>query len=115
MEIRLKSDAVRQRIAELKSKLASCNDPKEKTRIRKVLRSLKIKLTEMEGFIPKRKDYIVRTKFVFEGTFKVYATSKDDAKRIVRENCGMRSGEIYSTVPNVLDWDFKMHPVKNVR
>lgn len=93
MEIRLKSDAVRQRIAELKSKLASC-------------------LTEIEGFIPKRKDYIVRTKFVFEGTFKVYATSKDEALQIVRENCGMSCGNIQATVPNVLDWSFSMHPTK---
>lgn len=112
MEIRLKSDAVRQRIAELKSKLASCNDPKEKTRIRKALRSLKIKLTEMEGFIPNRKDYIVRTKFVFEGTFKVYATSKDEALQIVKESCGMSCGKIQATVPNVLDWDFDMTPTK---
>lgn len=112
MEIRLKSDAVRQRIAELKSKLASCNDPKEKTRIRKALRSLKIKLTEMDGFIPKRKDYIVKTKFVFEGSFKVYATSKDEALQIVRENCGMTCGNIQATVPNVLDWSFSMHPTK---
>lgn len=112
MEIRLKSDAVRQRIAELKSKLASCNDPKEKTRIRKALRSLKIKLTEMEGFIPKRKDYIIRTKFVFKGTFKVYATSKDEALQIVKESCGMSCGNIQATVPNVLDWDFDMTPTK---
>lgn len=112
MEIRLKSDAVRERIAELKSKLASCNDPKEKTGIRKALRSLKIKLTEMEGFIPKRKDYIVKTKFVFEGSFKVYATSKDEALKIVRENCGMTCGNIQATVPNVLDWNFNMHPTK---
>ena len=112
MEIRLKSDAVRERIAELKSKLAACNDPNEKTRIRKVLRSLKIKLTEMDGFIPKRKNYIIRTKFVFEGTFKVYATSKDEALKIVRENCGMTCGKIQATVPNVLDWDFDMIPTK---
>lgn len=112
MEIRLKSDAVRQRIAELKSKLATCNDPKEKTRIRKALRSLKIKLTEMEGFIPKRKDYIVKTKFVFEGSFKVYATSKDEALKMMRENCGMSCGEIHATEPNVLNWDFDMKPTK---
>jgi hypothetical protein len=112
MEIKIKIEAVRQRIAELKSKLDSCNDTKEKTRIRKTLRALKTKLTEMQGFIPKRRDYVVRTKFVFEGSFRVYATSKDEALKIVREDCGMRCGEIHASVPNVLDWDFDMTPVK---
>ena len=112
MEIKIKIEAVRQRIAELKSELNSCNDTKEKKRIRKTLRALKIKLTEMQGFIPKRRDYVVKTKFVFEGSFRVYATSKDEALKIVREDCGMRCGEIYASVPNVLDWDFDMTPTK---
>lgn len=115
MEIRIKEETVEQRIAELKSKLPGIADQTEARRVRKQIRSLQTKLKEMRGERVERKDYLVKARFVFEGTFKVYATSKDDAKRIVRENCGMRSGEIYSTVPNVLDWDFKMHPVKNVR
>ena len=73
---------------------------------------MKIKLSEIEGIIPKRKDYIIKTKFVFEGTFKVYATSKDEALKIVREDCGMTCGKIQATVPNVLDWDFDMTPTK---
>lgn len=115
MEIRIKIEAVKSRIEELKSKLTGIDDPKEARRIRKQVRSLQVKLKEMRGERVERKDYLVKARFIFEGTFKVYATSKDDAKQIVRESCGMRSGEIYSTVPNVLDWNFSMHPIKTVK
>ena len=115
MEIRIKTEAVEQRIAELKRKLPGIASPTEARRVRKQIRSLQTKLKEMRGERVERKDYLVKARFVFEGTFKVYATSKDDAKRIVRESCGMRSGEITATVPNILDWDFNMHPIKTVR
>lgn len=32
-----------------------------------------------------KKDYIIKVKFVFEGELKVYASSKDEAKQMVRE------------------------------
>lgn len=34
----------------------------------------------------KNEDYIVKAKFVFEGELKVYASSKDEAKQMVRDD-----------------------------
>ncbi len=60
----------------------------------------------------KNKDYIVKAKFVFEGELKVYASSKEEAKQIVRDNFGMTFGEVKSSVPNILDWNINMKPTK---
>lgn len=63
----------------------------------------------------KNKDYIVKAKFVFEGELKVYASSKDEAKQMVRDDFGMTFGEVQSTVPNILDWNINMKPTKIVK
>lgn len=69
----------------------------------------------MEEIKKRRKDYIVNTRFVFDGKVKVYAYSKEEAKQIVRDSFGMVSGNIQAAVPNILDWDFDMHPTKIVK
>lgn len=63
----------------------------------------------------KNKDYIVKAKFIFEGEMKVYASSKDEAKQMVRDNFGMTFGKVQSTVPNILDWNINMKPTKIVK
>ena len=52
---------------------------------------------------------------VFEGEAKVYATSKEEAKQIVKDSFGMRCGEIHASAPNILNWDIDMTPNKIVK
>lgn len=70
---------------------------------------------EMMGLPIAKRDCIVKARYAFEGWFRVHAASKEDAKRIVKENCGMRFGEIQADVPDVMDWEFDMKPIKTVR
>lgn len=62
-----------------------------------------------------KKDYIIKVKFVFEGELKVYASSKDEAKQMVRESFGMTFGNVQSIIPNILDWNINMKPTKIVK
>ncbi|WP_044270238.1 hypothetical protein [Bacteroides timonensis] len=62
------------------------------------------------------KIYKVTTRFIFEGTFKVVADSKEEARRSVLEDCGMTiGGGIHSTMPDdEIDWDFPCHPDQKI-
>lgn len=62
------------------------------------------------------KVYKVKTRFVFEGVFKVRDSSRDEARQMVEDNCGMvmHSG-IQSTLDDdEVDWNFSCHPDKKI-
>jgi hypothetical protein len=62
------------------------------------------------------KVYKVKTRFVFEGVFKVRASSREEARQMVEDNCGMvmHSG-IQSTLDDdKVDWNFSCHPDKKI-
>lgn len=57
--------------------------------------------------------YDVRVKYTFEGTYKVVAEGRDEAERIVTEDCGLTlGGNIHTTCSDeeVTDWKFGCHP-----
>jgi hypothetical protein len=61
------------------------------------------------------KQYEVKTKFMFTGTFIVNAESKEEAKRDVEKNCGLvLGGNVQTSLSDaeVPDWDFPVHPEK---
>lgn len=62
------------------------------------------------------KVYKVKTRFVFEGFFKVKVESKKEARELVQNNCGMvMGGGIQSTLDDDdVDWDFSCHPDKKI-
>lgn len=62
------------------------------------------------------KVYKVKTRFVFEGIFKVMASSKEEARQLVLEDCGMVMGSGIQTTleDDVVDWNFSVHPDKKV-
>lgn len=57
--------------------------------------------------------YDVRVRYTFEGTYKVVAEDRDEAERIVTEDCGLvLGGNIHTTRDDdeVTDWNFGSHP-----
>ena len=57
--------------------------------------------------------YEVRVRYAFEGTYKVVAEDRDEAERIVTEDCGLvLGGNIHTTRDDdeVTDWRFGSHP-----
>lgn len=49
----------------------------------------------------KKKQYTVKTKFVFEGEFYITAESKEQAKEYVMKHCGLvLGGDIHTTLPD---------------
>ena len=57
--------------------------------------------------------YDVRVRYAFEGTYTVAAEDRDEAKRMVNDDCGLvLGGDIHTTRDDdeVLDWDFCIHP-----
>lgn len=60
----------------------------------------------------KKRVYRVRTQYIFEGVFEVVAESKEEARQIVRQNCGLiMGGNIHSTLPDEkVNWAFSTHP-----
>ena len=57
--------------------------------------------------------YDVRVRYAFEGTYKVVAEDRDEAERIVTEDCGLvLGGNIHTTRDDdeVTDWRFGSHP-----
>lgn len=65
----------------------------------------------------KKKEYTVKTKFVFEGEFYIKADSKEQAREFVEKHCGLViGGDIHSTLPDDdVNWNFDVHPKKIVR
>lgn len=60
----------------------------------------------------KRKEYTIKTKFVFNGEFYITAESKEQAKEYVMKHCGLvLGGKIHTTLPDeICDWNFDTHP-----
>ena len=53
--------------------------------------------------------------FSFEGEFFVAAPSHIEAEKYVQENCGLKIGEIHSTLPEGdIGWNFNCHPARKV-
>ena len=59
------------------------------------------------------KRYDIRVRYSFEGTYTVAAEDRDEAKRMVNDDCGLvLGGDIHTTRDDdeVLEWDFCIHP-----
>ncbi len=57
--------------------------------------------------------YDVKVRYAFEGTYTVVAEDRDEAERIVTEDCGLvLGGNIHTTCneEEVTDWKFGCHP-----
>ena len=57
--------------------------------------------------------YDVRVRYSFEGTYKVVAEDRDEAERMIAEDCGLvLGGNIHTTRDDdeVTDWRFGSHP-----
>ena len=63
-----------------------------------------------------KKTYSVPTRYVFEGTFKVKAKNREEAKEKNLKHCGMVMGNGIQTIlpDNETDWTFCNHPYKQV-
>ncbi len=61
------------------------------------------------------KNFIIPVTFLFKGEFFIAAPSQKEAKRYVKEHCGLSIGEIHSTLPEGdVDWNFDCHPARKV-
>ena len=60
----------------------------------------------------KKRIYRVRTQYIFEGVFEVFANSKENARQKVLQDCGLvMGGSIHSTLPDEeINWAFSTHP-----
>ena len=59
--------------------------------------------------------YIVNTRFTFSGIFEVEADSIEQAREIVRNDCGLVMGSVHTTnADSVIGWDFDTHPEKEI-
>ena len=48
----------------------------------------------------KKREYIIKTQFVFEGKFCVMAESRDEACDLIGQHCGLvLGGDIHSALP----------------
>jgi hypothetical protein len=63
------------------------------------------------------KQFEVKTRFVFDGVFKVKALNRQRAEELVQKHCGLViGGDIHSSLPSEnIDWDFPVHPEKQIR
>lgn len=113
-EIKIKREAYVKRIKELEQEESAASSDEERKRIARKRRYVENKLYHLSLPV-ERRDYKVKIRFVFEGEAKVYATSKEEAKQIVKDSFGMRCGEIHASAPNILDWDIDMTPNKIVK
>lgn len=115
MEVKIKHSALEQRFADLQRIIDTSEEPEEIKACKKAIRNVKRLLKNSPE--PPKKDYQVKTKFVFEGTFTVKAESKQQAREFVEKHCGLTIGrDIHSTLPSdEIDWTFDVHPKKIVR
>lgn len=114
-DIKIKEEAYVKRINELQQEENAASSAEERKRIARKRRYVENKLFRLRLPIEQRQDYMVKIRIVFEGEVKVYATSKEEAKQIVKDSFGMRCGQIHASAPNILDWDVDMTPNKIVK
>lgn len=115
MEVKLKRSALEERLAELENALYKAKEPSAINSYKKAIRNIKRLLKDCPE--PPAKEYSVKTKFVFEGTFTVKAHDKVQAREYVEKHCGLvLGGDIHTTLPDeIIDWNFSVHPQKIVR
>lgn len=115
MEVELKRSALEKRLADLQRIIDTSEELEEIKACKKAIRNVKRLLKNSPE--PSKKDYQVKTKFVFEGTFTVKAESKQQARELVEKHCGLViGGDIHSTLPgDEIYWAFNVHPQKVVR
>ena len=64
-----------------------------------------------------KKEFVVKTKFVFKGTFTIKASDYGEACELVKKHCGLvLGGDIHTTLSDdeCVDWDFDVHSDKIV-
>ena len=63
----------------------------------------------------KKKEYKIKTQFIFNGEFYINAESKAQAMEYVQKHCGLvLGGDIHTSLPcEICDWSFNVHPEKN--
>jgi hypothetical protein len=64
-----------------------------------------------------KKEFVVKTKFIFKGTFTIKASDYEEACELVEKNCGLVLGrDIYTALPDdvCVDWEFDAHSDKIV-
>lgn len=115
MDVKLKRSALEQRLADLENALYRAKEPAAIRDYKKAIRNLKRLLKDCPE--PPTKEYSVKTKFVFEGTFTVKAQDKEQARKYVEKHCGLVfGGDIHTTLPDeIIDWNFSVHPQKIIR
>ena len=61
------------------------------------------------------KKHRITVRYIFEGSYEVWAEDVEDAERTIRENCGLVMGRsIQACDDNVADWNFPMHPKEEI-
>jgi hypothetical protein len=63
------------------------------------------------------KKYSVKTRFTFTGTFFINAGSKEEARKLVENDCGLVIGGGIHTAchsQDEVDWEFPFHPEKQI-
>lgn len=116
MEVKLKRTALEKRLSELENALNQERDPEAIRDCKKSIRSIKRILKECPE--KAKKEYKIKTKFVFEGYFTVKAYDKSQAREYVEKHCGLLlGGDIHTTLPDeiIIDWIFNVHPKKIIR
>lgn len=115
MDVKLKRSALEERLSELENALYRAKEPSAINSYKKAIRNIKRLLKDCPE--PPTKEYAIKTKFVFEGTFTVKAHDKKQAREFVEKHCGLvLGGDIHSSLPSdEIDWNFSVHPQKIVR
>lgn len=64
-----------------------------------------------------KQEYDIATFFIFKGVFTIKATSEQEARKLVEEQCGLvLGGGIHSTIDDEdVDWEFDMHPEQVIK
>lgn len=61
------------------------------------------------------KTYVIPVSFTFNGKFVIKAESREAAENAVEQSCGLRLGEVHSSLPDdQVDWRFPVHPEKTI-
>jgi hypothetical protein len=113
-EVKLKREAIEQRIAELESEMPAIQASKEGAEARATIRRLKTRLKTYPQE-PKKRVYKIKARFIFNGTFEVRAHTHAEAVQMVRIGCGMNMGEIHTCYGTDVDWEFDCKPDKIVK
>lgn len=106
---------IRERITELKREIRATNNLQEIALLRRRLHYYEKKLSEVKETVCDSRYYMIKTKFVFEGKFKIKAKSREEAIEVVKKCCGMSFGVIEANSPKVRDWFFLLKPNKIVK